>query len=64
MIAKKLNYRQVWWSLYLARFNFKLYHYPSYLMGKLDALLQRPDFSTGSHNNKSVVLIKLEFLAV
>ena len=33
-------------------------------MGKLDALLQRPDFSTGSHNNKSVVLIKLEFLAV
>jgi len=30
MTAKKLNHRQAWWSLYLARFDFKLVHRPGH----------------------------------
>jgi len=33
MTAKKLNRRQAWWSLYLARFNFKLVHHPGCVRG-------------------------------
>ena len=33
-------------------------------MGKSNALLQRLDHGTGSHDNENVVLIKLKFLAV
>jgi len=38
MTAKKLNYCQARWSLYLARFDFKLIHRPGRCMGKPDAL--------------------------
>jgi len=33
-------------------------------MSKSDTLPQRPDHTTGFHNNKDVVLIKLEFFTV
>jgi len=36
--AKKLNRCQARWSLYLARFDFKLAHRPGHSMGKLDVL--------------------------
>ena len=36
IIAKKLNHRQAYQSLYLARFNFILYYYLDKLMGKHD----------------------------
>ena len=64
MIAKKLNHRQVQWLLYLARFNFKLHYCFDHLIDKSNILSQRLDHSTKSYNNKNVVLIKLEFLAV
>ena len=35
MMAKKLNQRQAWWSLLLARFDFLLHHQPGKTMGKL-----------------------------
>ena len=38
MTAKKLNCCQAQWSLYLARFDFKLVHYPGRSMGKPDML--------------------------
>ena len=38
MTAKKLNYCQACWSLYLVRFDFKLIHRPGHYMGKPDAL--------------------------
>jgi len=36
--AKKLNRRQARWSLYLARFDFKLTHCPGHCMGKPNVL--------------------------
>ena len=36
--AKKLNWRQACWSLFLARFDFVLHHRPGRSMGKPDAL--------------------------
>jgi len=64
MTAKKLNHCQAWWSLYLARFDFKLVYCPGCSMGKLDALSQRPDHSKGASNNENVVLLRLELIAV
>jgi len=57
MTAKKLNCRQVRWSLYLARFNFRLVHCPGRCIGKLDALSQRPDHGNGASDNEDVVLL-------
>ena len=57
MTAKKLNRRQVRWSLYLACFNFKLIHRPGCSIGKPDALLQRPDHGNGASDNEDVVLL-------
>jgi len=57
MTAKKLNRRQARWSLYLARFNFKLAYHPGCSMGKPDVLLQRPDHGKGTSNNEDVVLL-------
>jgi len=57
MIAKKLNCRQVCWSLYLAHFNFKLIHHPGHSMGKPDTLLWRPDHGNGAFDNENVVLL-------
>jgi len=62
--AKKLNCRQARWSLYLARFDFKLVHCPGRFMGKPDALSQRPDHSKGASNNEDMVLLQPELIAV
>ena len=64
MTAKKLNCRQACWSLYLARFDFKLIHYPRRSMGKPDALSQRLDHSNGASDNENVVLLQPELIAV
>ena len=64
MTAKKLNHRQVCWSLYLARFDSKLAHCPGRSMGKPDALSQRLDHGKGTSNNKDIVLLRPELLAV
>ena len=57
MMAKKLNCRQAWWSLYLTRFDFKLVHCPGCSMGKPDTLSQRPDHGNRASNNEDVVLL-------
>jgi len=38
MIARNLNYKQAQWSLYLARFDFKLHHYSGKWKDKSDAM--------------------------
>jgi len=64
MTAKKLNRRQARWSLYLARFDFKLIHRPRHSMGKPDALLWRPDHGKGASDNEDVILLRLELIVV
>jgi len=64
MTAKKLNHCQARWSLYLARFDFKLIHRPGRSMGKPDALLWRPDHGKGTSDNEDVVLLRPELIAV
>jgi len=64
MIAKKLNHHQAHWSLYLARFDFKLIYYPGCSIGKPNALLQRSDHGNGASNNKDVVLLQPKLLAI
>jgi len=57
MTAKKLNRHQACWSLYLARFDFKLTHCLGRSMEKLDTLSWRPDHSKGTSDNEDVVLL-------
>jgi len=57
IMAKKLNHCQARWSLYLARFDFKLAHRPGCSMGKLNVLLRRPDHGKGTSDNENVVLL-------
>jgi len=57
MMAKKLNRCQARWSLYLARFDFKLTYCPEHCMGKPNALSWRPDHSKGASDNEDVVLL-------
>jgi len=64
MTAKKLNCRQARWSLYLARFDFKLTHQPGCSIGKPDALLQRPDHGKETSNNKDVILLRPELFTI
>jgi len=64
MTAKKLNCCQARWSLYLACFDFKLIHCPGRSMEKPDALLRRPDHGKGASDNKDVVLLQPELIAV
>jgi len=64
MTAKKLNRRQARWSLYLARFNFKLIHRPGRSMGKPDVLSRRPDHGNRAFNNEDVILLRPELLAI
>jgi len=64
MMAKKLNRHQARWSLHLARFNFLLRHCPRHTMGKPDALLRRADHRNRASDNKNVVLLRPELLAV
>jgi len=62
--AKKLNRRQVRWSLHLARFDFLLHYRPGRTMGKPDTLSRRADHGNGASDNENIVLLRLEFLAV
>ena len=64
MTAKKLNCHQAHWSLYLARFDFKLIHCPGHSIGKPDALLWRPDHGNRASNNKNVVLLRPELIVI
>jgi len=64
MTAKKLNRHQARWSLHLARFDFLLHHYPGRTMGKPDALSRKADHRNGASDNKNIVLLRPEFLAV
>jgi len=64
MTAKKLNRYQAQWSLYLARFDFKLVHRPGCSMGKPDALSRRLDHGKGASDNEDVVLLQPELIAV
>jgi len=64
MMAKKLNYRQAQWSLYLAHFDFKLVYCPECSMGKLDVLSWRLDHGNGASDNEDVVLLRPELIAV
>jgi len=64
MTAKKLNRHQAHWSLYLAHFDFKLIHCPGRSMGKPNMLLWRPDHGNGASDNKDVVLLRTELLAI
>jgi len=64
MTAKKLNRRQARWSLYLARFDFKLVYRPGRSMGKPDALSWRPDHGNGASDNEDMVLLRPELIAV
>jgi len=64
MTAKKLNRRQAYWSLHLARFDFLLHHCPGRTIGKPDALSRRADHGNGASDNENVVLLRPEFLAV
>jgi len=64
MMAKKLNCRQAYWSLYLARFDFLLHHHPRCTMGKLDTLSRRADHGNGALDNENIVLLWPEFLVV
>jgi len=54
MMAKQLNQRQAWWSLYLSRFDFVLQHKPGRSMGKPDALSHRSNHGTGADDNSDV----------
>jgi len=64
MTAKKLSRRQARWSLYLARFDFRLIHHPGRSMGKPDVLSQRPDHGKGASDNEDVVLLRPELFAI
>ena len=64
MTAKKLNCHQAHWSLYLARFDFKLIHRPGCFMGKPDVLSQRLDHGKEASDNKDIVLLRPELIAV
>lgn len=64
MTAKKLNCRQARWSLYLARFDFLLYHRPGRSMGKPDALSRRADHGSGSQDNQDITLLPPSLFAI
>ena len=64
MTAKKLNRRQVRWSLFLSRFNFSLHHRPGKSSGKSDALSRRPDHGKGENDNEDVTLLKPSYFLV
>jgi len=64
MTAKKLNRCQACWSLYLARFDFLLPHYPRHTIGKPDGLSRRANHRNRASDNKNIVLLQWEFLAV
>ena len=64
MTAKKLNRRQAWWSLLLARFNFLLHHRPGKTMGKPDALSRRSNHGSGTEDNQNLTLLTPNLFAI
>jgi len=64
MMTKKLNCHQAYWSLHLTRFDFLLHHCPRRTMGKPDALSRRADHRNRALDNKNIVLLQPESLAV
>jgi RNase H-like domain found in reverse transcriptase len=62
--AKKLNWQQARWSLYLSCFNFELHHRSGVTMGKLDALSLRLDHGSGSDNNSNLILLRPKLFVV
>jgi len=57
MEAKKLNWQQASWALYLSRFDFNLVYKPGPTMGKANALLRCADHKEGiEHDNENIVL--------
>ena len=64
MMAKKLNQRQAWWLLLLARFDFLLHHRPGKTMGKLDVLSHRSDHGSSSDDNQNLTLLTLNLFTI
>ena len=64
MIAKKLNYCQACWSLYLVYFDFTLCHYPRQSMEKLDVLFWRPNYKAKTEDNNNITFLQLKFFAI
>ena len=64
MMAKKLNRYQARWFLYLAHFNFTLCYQPRQFIEKPNILSWGPDHGTRAGDNKSIILLQLEFFAV
>ena len=59
MKARKLNWRQAHWALYLSRFDFTLKHVPETKIRKADRLSRRPDWKVGvEKDNDNQVFIK------
>ena len=56
--AQKLNWRQVWWSLYLSKFDVKLIHQPGLKMIQSDTLSRPPDLIPSKDtDNKDMMLL-------
>jgi len=64
MTAKKLNWQQAQWSLYLSRFDFMMHHRPGHTMGKCNALSWWADHGTGIDDNHNLTLLRSEFFAI
>jgi Integrase zinc binding domain/RNase H-like domain found in reverse transcriptase len=65
MSAKKLNWHQACWALFLSCFNFRLIHKSGSLMKKADILSRRIDHKRGVENdNKNATLLKPEYFWV
>ena len=61
MKAKKLNYRQAQWLLYLLRFDFTLEHVLGTMIRKVDKLNKKLDWKVKMENdNENQILIKKE----
>jgi len=61
MKAKKLNYRQAQWLLYLLRFDFTLEHVLGTMIRKVDKLNKKLDWKVEMENdNENQILIKKE----
>jgi len=59
MIAKELNWKQVYWFQYLVRFDFVLHYYLGKSISKPNVLSHQPDHRDESYDNENIVLLKL-----
>ena len=63
MSSQNLNRRQVYWALYLSRFNFVLKHILGSKMEKADGLSRKSDWEKGVEgDNKEKTLLKPEWV--